>query len=703
MPANVQQPSRERRAAVPPSAHPADSSRILMTLLSLVRSADETSDAPLGGQYDDLVKPGVLRSLLSALHYRDEATVYHSRRVALAAVGIAGELGWDEVQLRLLEIAAMLHDLGKIGVPDSILRKPAALSPDEAELVAQNHNVGLTILQACRVNNRVIELIAQSARCPVDLHNSNRGNGDMQLGARIIAVSDMYDSLIHDQSYRSHLSHSEAINALIESDRQLDRNVIAALRRWLAGGGQSMLADQKHAADAIRAGAPIDTTTIGQASSLCHAFAYLHILESLYDAYYIADSDLRLVVCSHGLTRVFPEAKFVAGEPWSRRLIGGLDERGHALPDHAYPLHKVLETNHPHCHILRLPARDGQRHEVEFHAIPLQDSRGGLHGVAEIVRDLSHSKRNATLYTELRQAANQDPLTGVANRGQLEARLEDLFADYAQAEDAEPFSVIFLDLDHFKKINDTYEHATGDEVLVNLVRLLEDELYSGETLGRYGGEEFLILCPATELEHAVKRAERVRRAIQNARLVAKHDLTVTASLGVAVVEADDTQQSVLHRADQALYDAKRSGRNRVCFRQAGDTHSGSPSSPSRHAPRFVHETSFVACMADDILVFKLKGFVQDHGARLLDVKPNLVALRLGETTFTRKWGRTAERQPVEVIVAISEYEVQRKRSATRRVKLDVTVTPVGKAPDDAAFESRAMRAVELLRSYLLAD
>jgi HD-GYP domain-containing protein (c-di-GMP phosphodiesterase class II) len=236
MPANVQQhPVRERRAAVPPSAHPADSSRILMTLLSLVRAADETSDAPLGNQYDDLVKPGVLRSLLSALHYRDEATVYHSRRVALAAVGIAGELGWDEAELRVLEIAAMLHDLGKIGVPDSILRKPAALSPDEAELVAQNHNVGLTILQACRVNNRVIELIAQAARCPVAVHSASRGNGDMQLGARILAVSDMYDSLIHDQSYRSHLSHGEAINALIESDRQLDRNVIAALRRWLAG------------------------------------------------------------------------------------------------------------------------------------------------------------------------------------------------------------------------------------------------------------------------------------------------------------------------------------------------------------------------------------------------------------------------------------------------------------------------------------
>ena len=532
MPANLQQPNRERRASVPPSAHPADSSRILMTLLSLVRSADEAACAPLGNQYDEFVRPGVLRSLLSALHYRDEATVYHSRRVALAAVGIAGELGWDEHELRMLEIAAMLHDLGKIGVPDSILHKPAALSPDEAELVAQNHHVGLTILQACRVQNKIVELIGQSARCPVAVQSgASTPSGEMHLGARILAVSDMYDSLIHDQSYRSHLSHTQAIAALIESERDLDRNVIAGLRRWLAGGGQTMLTDQKHAADAIRASAPIDATTIGQASSLCHAFAYLHVLESLYDAYYMTDSDLKLVVCSHGLSRLLPNSQFVPGEPWSRRLIGGMDERGKALPDNAYPLHKVLESNRPHCSILRLPSEDGRRREVEFHAIPLQDARGGLHGVAEIVRDLSHSKRNAAPYTELRQAANHDPLTGVANRGQLESRLADLFVDFTQSPEAEPFSVIFLDIDHFKRINDTYEHATGDEVLVNLVRLLEDELYSGETLGRYGGEEFLILCPGTNLQHAVQRAERVRRAIQNARLISNRDIPVTASLG----------------------------------------------------------------------------------------------------------------------------------------------------------------------------
>ena len=155
---------------------------------------------------------------------------------------------------------------------------------------------------------------------------------------------------------------------------------------------------------------------------------------------------------------------------------------------------------------------------------------------------------------------------------------------------------------------------------------------------------------------------------------------------------------MLHRADQR-YEAKRSGRNRVCFRMAGDA--GSDQFQSRRSPRFVREN--FRLLADDILVYKLKGFVQDHHARLLDVKPNLVAIKLGETSFTRRWGRTAERQPVEMIVTMCEVESLGKRATTRRVKLEVTVTPVGKAPDEATFDSRAARAVELLRSYLLAD
>jgi diguanylate cyclase (GGDEF)-like protein/putative nucleotidyltransferase with HDIG domain len=703
MSVKTEAPARDRSpTTAPPSAHPADSSRILLTLLTLVRQADDPAADDASDPYHTLVRPAVLRSLLSAIHYRDQPTIYHARRVALTCVGIARELGWDEHELRIIEVAALLHDIGKIGVPDSVLHKPGALSPDEAEHVAQNHCVGLTILQACRVHPDVVTLIAQAGRAALTPDDAATAIGDRQQGARILSVADMYDSLVHDQSYRQHLSHSAAVTELLESDRQLDRNVIAALRRWLAGGGQSLLVDHRQAADSIRDSAPVDATTIGQASSLCHAFAYLYVLESLYDAYYITDADLKLVVCSTGLNHVLPTATFKPGEPWSRRLIGALDAVGRPLPDSAYPLHKVLETNYSHCSVLKLPGETGLRREIEFHALPLHDENGRLHGVAEIVRDLSHSKKNSVLYNELREAANQDPLTGAANRGQLETRLSELYAEYQQNRCDDPCSIIFLDIDHFKQVNDVHDHATGDEVLVGLVRLLYDELYSGETLGRYGGEEFLILCPGTPLEQAVQRADRVRRAIQNSRLITDRDIRVTASLGVAEICPDDTPDSVLQRADQALFDAKRGGRNRVCYRIVGDdaTNEAETSAP---VGELVHTAKFIACQTADILVAKLKGFVEDHRARLLDVQEKLIAMRVGEATIFGNWGSDSRRQPVEMIVVLGEPQVSNRSSVMRRIEIDVTVRPVGRAPDSQTFESRASRAVELLRSHLLAD
>ena len=686
--------------AAPPSAHPADSSRILLTLLNLVRQADAAGEGEEDDPYDALIHSSVMRSLLSAIHYRDESTVYHSRRVALTSVGIARELGWEDKELRVLEVAALLHDIGKIGVPDSILHKPGALSPDEAEFVAQNQNVGLTILQACRVHHDIVELIGQAGRGTAA--DAGNGSAERSQGARILAVADMYDSLVHDQSYREHLSHSAAVTEMLESDRQLDRNVIAALRRWLPGGGQSLLADHKQAVDSIRASAPIDSSTVGQASSLCHAFAYLYVLESLYDGYYITDPDLKLVVCSTGLSHVLPTSDFAPGEQWSRRLIGALDGVGRPIPDSAYPLHKVLESNRSECSTLKLPGEGGERREIEFHALPLHDANNRLHGVAEIVRDLSHSRKNAALYQELREAANQDPLTGAVNRGQLEARLGELYADYQQNQCDEPFCVIFLDLDHFKQINDRYDHATGDEVLVGLVRLLGDELYSGETLGRYGGEEFLILCPGTDLKQGVQRADRLRRAIQNSRLVSKRDLHVTASLGVAEISPDDTPDSVLQRADQALFDAKHNGRNRVCYQILGDDMT-SEAETTAPVGELVHSAKFVVCQAAGILVAKLKGFVEDHRARLLDVQEDLIAMRVGESTIFGKWGNDSRRQPVEMIVLLGGERPSGLSSAMKRIEIDVTVRPVGKVPNADVFNTRAARAVELLRSHLVAD
>lgn len=155
------------------------------------------------------------------------------------------------------------------------------------------------------------------------------------------------------------------------------------------------------------------------------------------------------------------------------------------------------------------------------------------------------------------QLALTDALTGIMNRRAVEGLLEREMAKASRYE--RPLSLILLDLDHFKKINDTYGHARGDVVLKTLAKLIETNLRLEDSLGRWGGEEFIVVCSETGLEPALGVAERLRL------IVADHDwdMPVTASFGVAQWQASETLSEFFERTDKALYSAKQSGRNCV--------------------------------------------------------------------------------------------------------------------------------------------
>jgi two-component system, cell cycle response regulator len=164
----------------------------------------------------------------------------------------------------------------------------------------------------------------------------------------------------------------------------------------------------------------------------------------------------------------------------------------------------------------------------------------------------------------LRHMSQTDGLTGLDNRRHLNDRLEEMF-QHAQRL-AEPFSCVMCDLDHFKSVNDTHGHQAGDEVLKQLSQILKDEAREIDRVGRYGGEEFMLLLPGTVLDAAVTFAERVRKRIEgNTFTFPGGTLTRTASFGVSgwphpKVKACD---SLVRAADDALYVAKETGRNRV--------------------------------------------------------------------------------------------------------------------------------------------
>lgn len=163
------------------------------------------------------------------------------------------------------------------------------------------------------------------------------------------------------------------------------------------------------------------------------------------------------------------------------------------------------------------------------------------------------------------EAAVLDALTGVANRKHLEERLEAELA-FAKRHEVD-LSVIIMDLDHFKRVNDTYGHLAGDQVLRRSAQLVKDALRLEDFVGRYGGEEFVVVARGTPAEQAVQLAERLRKKISEAPVVfEQHEIPVTMSAGVASLDdcgPERDRQALLATADERLYRAKESGRNRV--------------------------------------------------------------------------------------------------------------------------------------------
>ncbi|MFO7788556.1 MAG: diguanylate cyclase [Halospina sp.] len=184
------------------------------------------------------------------------------------------------------------------------------------------------------------------------------------------------------------------------------------------------------------------------------------------------------------------------------------------------------------------------------------DDQGELSQMSTIMRDI---RRNKELEAELAHKASHDPLTGVYNRQQYDLLMEQEM-ERAQRY-AAPFSLIMLDIDHFKMINDSFGHDTGDEVLVALTGVVKGRLRTSDILARWGGEEFMVLLPETTEAEAAEVAEALRT------IVAKTDFPcpgrITVSAGVTGYRSGESQSALTKRLDDALYQAKESGRNQT--------------------------------------------------------------------------------------------------------------------------------------------
>lgn len=181
--------------------------------------------------------------------------------------------------------------------------------------------------------------------------------------------------------------------------------------------------------------------------------------------------------------------------------------------------------------------------------------------IESLLATLFYPLRNALLYRAAIQSAFIDSLTGAKNRTAFDANF-DREIEFNRRKQTD-LSLLILDIDFFKRINDQYGHVVGDMVLKEVASAVEQTIRSSDAFYRYGGEEFAVVLNDTNMAGAHLLAKRIRNNIENLRIKSLKDVRITLSVGVTTMEQHDTQQSLFERADAALYQAKENGRNQV--------------------------------------------------------------------------------------------------------------------------------------------
>ncbi len=241
---------------------------------------------------------------------------------------------------------------------------------------------------------------------------------------------------------------------------------------------------------------------------------------------------------------------------------------------------KALRKHQPVRVTIKNYAKSGREYWLDVSILALRNEAGEVTHFVAIERDVTEQK---ALEEKLETLSRTDPLTGLLNRRSLEDYLEKEYSRFTRH--GTRFSLLLLDIDYFKSINDQYGHHTGDHVLKMLADCCIGKLRKHDVMARYGGEEFCVLLPNTSGDRAAVLAEKLRTAIAARTLgVDGQEVGVTSSIGVSEVQASDKSPAeILERADAALYEAKQSGRDRVCV--ALDESVSRPSGQASHFER----------------------------------------------------------------------------------------------------------------------
>jgi diguanylate cyclase (GGDEF)-like protein/PAS domain S-box-containing protein len=292
---------------------------------------------------------------------------------------------------------------------------------------------------------------------------------------------------------------------------------------------------------------------------------FAKIVDSLHDGLYFVDRDRCITYWNKAAERITGyTAAEVVGRSCSDNILTHVDADGNHLCSGVCPLAATIADGTARSSEIYLHHKDGHRIPISVRTSTLTDTTGSVIGGIELFTDISSQAVSQLRIRELEKMALIDKLTELPNRRYLEKELHNKFEEKKRLNF--PFGILFIDIDHFKKFNDTYGHDVGDRVLACVARTFTANSRPFDIYGRWGGEEFIgILHIATgdDMEHL---ADRLRMLVENSYIMHEGNrLIVTVSIGATILRDDDTIESLLKRADSLLYKSKQAGRNRYSF------------------------------------------------------------------------------------------------------------------------------------------
>jgi len=553
---------------------------------------------------------------------RDPETGAHIERVQCYARLLARHLSTTERHhetidtefIRLIFQTTPLHDIGKVGIPDSILLKPGKLTDDEIAVMRTHVTLGAQTLEASLQRFPNVRFLQMAREIALGHHERWDGKGYpsglagavIPLAARIVALADVYDALTTRRVYRDAMPHGQAKQLIVrERGAHFDPDIVDAFlkieRQFIATREQYRDDDDDAAATAARAAEAAAGTTGADASA-----ADAEAARDAATRVLVVDDDPiardLLVNCLHaqGMSCVTAatavEALDLLGACQARLVISDWDMPGMDGLELCRRLR--ARTQGGHVHFLMLTVHTDASELTRAFDAGVDDFLGKPFREAELIARLRSGLRVVALYDELsrqhqgsRQLNDQlarlnqrleklaitDDLTGLYNRRQATHRLEEHWAMCERYQ--RPLAIVSLDIDHFKHVNDAMGHAAGDVVLRGVADILRGCVRSTDTVCRVGGEEFLIVLPNQTMQEAEVCAHRCRQAVAQREFDCGGRLVrVTISAGVASRRQDIQQcTDLLSRADEALYAAKRGGRNAVfCARPDGLSQAPAP-------------------------------------------------------------------------------------------------------------------------------